>query len=200
MLALDANRTTRLNNSHIYHETAHNLTKRGIDVGDVKLNLPKMLAAKEASVKSLTGGVETYLFKKHGIHYIKGAASFATPSQIKVALNDGGDTQVEAKNVLIATGSEVSPFPGIEIDEKRIVSSTGALDLTEVPKKVSWVIHHCLKRADSSSQMVVIGGGIIGLELGSVWSRLGAEVTVVEFLGAVGAGMDAEVGSVVCFP
>ncbi len=136
-----------------------------------------MLAAKAASVKGLTSGIESYLFKKHKIDYLKGAASFASPTQLNVALNEGGETQVEAKNVIIATGSEVTPFPGIEIDEKQIVSSTGALDLQEVPKK-----------------MVVIGGGIIGLELGSVWSRLGSEVTVVEYLGAVGAGMDAEIG------
>ena len=95
-----------------------------------------MLAAKTNSVKSLTGGIETYLFKKNGIDYIKGAGSFASPNQINVALTDGGETQVEAKNVIIATGSEVTPFPGIEIDEERIVSSTGALDLKEVPKKV----------------------------------------------------------------
>ncbi|EIW68757.1 dihydrolipoyl dehydrogenase [Tremella mesenterica] len=166
-----------LNNSHIYHMLQHDVKKRGIDVSGVELNLKQMLAAKDASVKSLTGGVETYLFKKYPVDYIKGEASFVSPSQLKVALNDGGETQVEAKNVIIATGSEVTPFPGIEIDEKRIVSSTGALELQEVPKR-----------------MVVIGGGIIGLELGSVWSRLGAEVTVVEFLGAVGAGMDGEVG------
>lgn len=169
--------TNRLNNSHIYHQTKHDLKNRGIDVGDIKLNLPAMRAAKDASVKSLTGGIESYLFKKNGVDYIKGAGSFASPTQINVKLNDGGETQVEAKNIIIATGSEVSPFPGIEIDEERIVSSTGALELKEVPKR-----------------MVVIGGGIIGLELGSVWSRLGAEVTVVEYLGAVGAGMDGEVG------
>ncbi|WRT65012.1 dihydrolipoyl dehydrogenase [Kwoniella shivajii] len=166
-----------LNNSHIYHQTGHDLKNRGIDVSEVKLNLPAMLAAKNASVKALTGGIETYLFKKNGVDYIKGEASFASPTKINVNLLEGGETQVEAKNVIIATGSEVTPFPGIEIDEERIVSSTGALDLKEVPKK-----------------MVVIGGGIIGLELGSVWSRLGAEVTVVEYLGAVGAGMDGEVG------
>lgn len=135
-----------------------------------------MLAAKDASVKALTGGIESYLFKKYGVDYIKGEASFASPNKIDVKLLDGGETQIEAKNTIIATGSEVTPFPGIEIDEERIVSSTGALSLKEVPKK-----------------MIVIGGGVIGLELGSVWSRLGAEVTVVEFLGAIGAGMDAEV-------
>lgn len=106
-------------------------------MGDVKLNLPAMLAAKSSSVKQLTGGIETYLFKKNGVEYIKGEASFASPTQINVKLTEGGETQVEAKNVIIATGSEVTPFPGIEIDEKRIVSSTGALDLQEVPKKVS---------------------------------------------------------------
>lgn len=165
-----------LNNSHLYHQAKTDFKSRGIDA-DVKLNLPAMMAAKTNSVKALTGGIETYLFKKNGVDYIKGAATFASPTQINVALTEGGETQVEAKNVIIATGSEVSPFPGIEIDEERIVSSTGVLELKEVPKK-----------------MVVIGGGIIGLELGSVWSRLGSEVTVVEYLGAVGAGMDAECG------
>ncbi|RSH87688.1 dihydrolipoamide dehydrogenase precursor [Apiotrichum porosum] len=165
-----------LNNSHIYHTIQHDTKNRGIDVIDVKLNLPAMLAAKETSVKALTGGIESYLFKKYGVDYIKGTASFASSSQLDVALNEGGETQVEAKNIIIATGSEVTPFPGLEIDEERIVSSTGALSLQEVPKR-----------------MIVIGGGVIGLELGSVWSRLGADVTVVEFQGAIGAGMDAEV-------
>lgn len=145
-------------------------------VPEVKLNLPVMLKAKDKSVRGLTSGVE-YLFKKNKVDYIKGTASFASSTQLDVALLDGGNTQVEAKNILIATGSEVTPFPGIEIDEKQIVSSTGALDLQQVPEK-----------------MVVIGAGVIGLELGSVWSRLGANVEVVEFLGAIGgAGMDAEV-------
>lgn len=98
-----------------------------------------MLAAKNASVKALTGGIEGFLFKKNGVDYIKGEASFASPTQVNVKLTEGGETQVEAKNVIIATGSEVTPFPGITIDEERIVSSTGALDLKEVPKKVSSV-------------------------------------------------------------
>ncbi|GAA6017146.1 hypothetical protein JCM10207_002550 [Rhodosporidiobolus poonsookiae] len=165
-----------LNNSHIYHQTTHDLKSRGIDVADVKLNLPVMLGAKEKSVKALTGGVE-YLLKKNKVDYIKGAASFSSPTNIDVALLDGGETQVSGKNVIIATGSEVTPFPGIEIDEKQIVSSTGALELEKVPEK-----------------LVVIGAGVIGLELGSVWARLGAKVEVVEFLGAIGgAGMDGEV-------
>lgn len=96
-----------------------------------------MLAAKTQAVTGLTSGIETYLFKKHKIDYVKGTAKFASPTKLDVALNEGGDTQVEAKNIIIATGSEVTPFPGIEIDEKQIVSSTGALDLQEVPKKVS---------------------------------------------------------------
>ncbi|CAK9786499.1 dihydrolipoyl dehydrogenase [Cutaneotrichosporon oleaginosum] len=166
-----------LNNSHIYHTIVHDTKNRGIEVGEVKVNLDKMLQAKETSVKALTGGIESYLFKKYGVDYVKGEASFASPDKLNVKLLDGGETQIDAKNVIIATGSEVTPFPGIEIDEERIVSSTGALSLKEIPKR-----------------MIVIGGGVIGLELGSVWSRLGADVTVVEFLGAVGgAGIDGEV-------
>ncbi|KAJ6009172.1 hypothetical protein N7499_000874 [Penicillium canescens] len=165
-----------LNNSHLYHQILHDTKKRGIDVGDVKLNLTQMLKAKDESVNGLTKGVE-FLLKKNGVDYIKGAGSFVDANTIKVALNDGGEQTLRGKNILIATGSESTPFPGLNIDEKRIVSSTGALALTEVPKK-----------------MVVIGGGIIGLEMASVWSRLGAEVTVVEFLGQIGGpGMDAEI-------
>lgn len=150
-------------------------------VSDVSLNLEQMLKTKNASVSSLTKGIEG-LFKKNKVDYIKGAASFVSPTRLSVKLLDGGETEVEAKNIIIATGSEVAPFPGgaIQIDEQQIVSSTGALELKEVPKK-----------------MVVIGGGIIGLEMGSVWSRLGAEVTVVEFLGAIGgAGIDEEIAYV----
>jgi dihydrolipoamide dehydrogenase len=167
-----------LNNSHLYHQTQHDLQRRGIDVTGVSLNLPQMLKAKDTSVTGLTKGIEL-LFKANKVDYIKGTASFVSPTRLSVQLLDGGETEVDAKNIIIATGSEVSPFPGggIEIDEKQIVSSTGALDLQEVPRK-----------------MVVIGGGIIGLEMGSVWSRLGAEVTVVEFLGAIGgAGIDEEI-------
>jgi len=134
-----------------------------------------MLAAKDKSVGALTKGVEG-LLKKNKVDYIKGKASFASPTEIDIALMDGGNTQISGKNIIIATGSEVTPFPGILVDEKQVVTSTGALDLQEVPKK-----------------MVVIGGGVIGLELGSVWNRLGSEVTVVEFLNTVGgAGIDGE--------
>ncbi|CAG7956808.1 unnamed protein product [Penicillium salamii] len=165
-----------LNNSHLYHQILHDTKKRGIEVGDVKLNLSQMMKAKDQSVEGLTKGVE-FLLKKNGVDYIKGAGSFVDANTINVALNDGGEQTLRAKNILIATGSEATHFPGLTVDEKRIITSTGALALTEVPKK-----------------MIVIGGGIIGLEMASVWSRLGAEVTVVEFLGQIGGpGMDAEI-------
>ncbi|CAO3687649.1 unnamed protein product [Umbelopsis ramanniana] len=163
-----------LNNSHIYHQTAHELKSRGIDVGDVKLNLDNMLKAKLKAVNGLTKGVE-FLFKKYKVDYVKGWGKFKTANEIEVDGLDGKQSVLKAKNVIIATGSEATPIPGIDIDEKQIVTSTGALELQKVPKK-----------------MIVIGGGVIGLELGSVWSRLGAEVTVVEYLGAIGGGMDTE--------
>ncbi len=140
-----------------------------------------MLKAKDDAVQGLTKGIEL-LFKQNKVEYIKGIASFVSANTISVQLNEGGESTVEAKNVIIATGSEVTPFPGgaIEIDEDQIVSSTGALSLQKVPGK-----------------MVVIGGGIIGLEMGSVWSRLGAEVIVVEFLNSIGGvGIDDEISYV----
>lgn len=134
-----------------------------------------MHKARLRAVGGLTKGVE-FLFKKYGVDYVKGTGSFKTATEINVTGLDGKSTStIKAKNVIIATGSEVTPIPGMEIDEKLIVSSTGALELSKVPKK-----------------MVVIGAGVIGLELGSVWARLGSEVTVVEYLGAIGAGMDPE--------
>ncbi|CAZ83659.1 unnamed protein product [Tuber melanosporum] len=161
-----------LNNSHIYHQILHDVK----NLGDVKLNLTQMMNAKEQSVSGLTKGIE-YLFKKNGVDYVKGTGTITSEHEIKVGPLDGGGPQtLRAKNIIIATGSEATPFPGLEIDEKRIVTSTGAIALTQVPEK-----------------MVVIGGGIIGLEMGSVWSRLGSDVTVVEYLGAIGGpGMDAE--------
>jgi len=165
-----------LNNSHLYHTILHDTKHRGIEVGDVKLNLGQLMKAKEQSVSGLTKGIE-FLFKKNGVEYLKGTGSFEDPHTVKVELNDGGETRVTGKNILIATGSEVTPFPGLEIDEKTIISSTGALSLDHVPKK-----------------FLVIGGGIIGLEMASVWSRLGSEVTVVEYLDQIGGpGMDTEI-------
>jgi len=165
-----------LNNSHLYHQILHDTKNRGIEVGDVKLNLANFMKAKDTAVSGLTKGVE-FLLKKNGVEYIKGAGSFANENDIKVALNEGGETTVRGKNILIATGSEATPFPGLEIDEKRVITSTGAIALDKIP-----------------GTMVVIGGGIIGLEMASVWSRLGTKVTVVEFLGQIGGpGMDAEI-------
>lgn len=142
---------------------------------DAKLNLPNMLKAKDNAVSGLTKGIE-YLFKKNGVQYFKGSGKFVDEHTVDVKAVEGEkDVVLRAKNIIIATGSEATPFPGIEFDERKIVSSTGALDLKKVPEK-----------------MIVIGGGIIGLELGSVWSRLGAKVQIVEYLPAIGAGMDAD--------
>ncbi|KAK9463236.1 uncharacterized protein V1516DRAFT_667234 [Lipomyces oligophaga] len=165
-----------LNNSHLYHEILHDTKKRGIDVGDVKLNFEQFMKAKDDAVTGLTRGVET-LFKQNKVDYYKGTGKFLGPNEIEVTGNPGErDAILKTKNVIIATGSEATPFPGVEIDEKKIVTSTGAIALEKVPEK-----------------LVIIGGGIIGLELGSVWSRLGSQVTIVEFMNSVGgAGMDAE--------
>ncbi|KAI9037287.1 dihydrolipoyl dehydrogenase [Aspergillus affinis] len=165
-----------LNNSHLYHQVLHDTKKRGIEVGDVKLNLEQMMKAKDTSVDGLTKGIE-FLFKKNNVDYVKGTGALVDQNTVKVNLLEGGEQTLRGKNILIATGSEATPFPGLNIDEKRIITSTGALSLQEVPKK-----------------MVVIGGGIIGLEMASVWSRLGSEVTVVEFLNQIGGpGMDADI-------
>lgn len=136
-----------LNNSHLYHQILHDTKKRGIEVGDVKLNLQQMMAAKASSVDGLTKGVE-FLFKKNNVEYIPGTGTFTNEHEVKVNRIDGGEQTLRAKNIIIATGSEATPFPGLTIDEKRVVTSTGAIALDKVPKK-----------------MVVIGGGIIGLEM-----------------------------------
>ena len=136
-----------LNNSHMYHQILHDTKKRGIEVSDVKLNLTQMMKAKDESVNGLTKGIE-FLFKKNKVDYIKGTGAFASDHEVRVNLIDGGETSVRGKNIIIATGSESTPSPGLEIDETRVVTSTGAIALKEVPKR-----------------MVVIGGGIIGLEM-----------------------------------
>lgn len=168
-----------LNNSHLFHQITHESTKRGIDIqGEVKPNLDNLMKAKDTVVKQLTGGIEM-LFKKYGVKYYKGEGSFIDQHNVQVKpIEESKEVDtLEASNIIIATGSEPSPFPGIEIDQERIVDSTGALSLKEIPKR-----------------MAIIGGGIIGLEMGSVWSRLGSQVTVLEFQKAIGgAGMDAEV-------
>ena len=136
-----------LNNSHMYHQILHDTKKRGIDVGDVKLNLKQMMAAKNTSVDGLTKGVE-FLFKKNKVEYIRGTGAFSGENEVMVNLIDGGEQTLRGKNIFIATGSEATPFPGLTIDEKKVITSTGAIALESVPKK-----------------MVVIGGGIIGLEM-----------------------------------
>ena len=145
----------------------------GIDVKP-KLNLVQMMKQKAESVTALTKGIE-FLFKKNKVDWIKGAGKIAGAGKVEVTAEDGSVSVLEAKNIVIATGSEPSPLPGVAVDQNRIVDSTGALSLPEVPKS-----------------LIVIGAGIIGLELGSVWRRLGAEVTVVEFLDRITPGMDAE--------
>ncbi|XP_005910979.2 dihydrolipoyl dehydrogenase, mitochondrial [Bos mutus] len=165
-----------LNNSHFYH-LAHgkDFASRGIEMSEVRLNLEKMMEQKSNAVKALTGGI-AHLFKQNKVVHVNGYGKITGKNQVTTKAN--GSTQViDTKNILIATGSEVTPFPGITIDEDTIVSSTGALSLKKVPEK-----------------LVVIGAGVIGVELGSVWQRLGADVTAVEFLGHVGGvGIDMEI-------
>ena len=160
-----------LHASEIFHEAqSGSLAKFGIDFSGVSLNLDQMHAEKAKAVGELTGGIE-FLFKKNKVDWLKGRAAFTSANSVDVA-----GKSYTAKNIMIATGSSVTPLPGVEIDQKVIVDSTGALALPRVPK-----------------HMVVIGGGVIGLELGSVWLRLGAQVTVVEYLDRILPGMDGEV-------
>ncbi|MDG1287181.1 MAG: dihydrolipoyl dehydrogenase [Rickettsiales bacterium] len=154
--------------SHKYHEAEHDFEGLGIKAS-VKLDVKKMMKRKGEVVTGLTQGIEG-LLKKNKVDYVKGHGTITDANTVTV-----GKEKLKTKNIMIATGSEVMPLPGVEIDEKIVVSSTGALELTEVPKKI-----------------VVIGGGVIGLEMGSVWSRLGADVTVVEFLDRITPGMDAD--------
>ena len=165
-----------LNLSEEFHK-AQNLSNKGIEIGEVKLNLPKMMKNKDKAVTILTKGVE-FLLKKNKVTYFKGTGSFKEKNKIVIKDDQGKETLIESDKTIIATGSLPVALPGIEFDEKVIVSSTGALKLEKVPKK-----------------MVVVGGGYIGLEMGSVWSRLGAEVQVVEFLDHITPGMDKEISN-----
>ncbi|WP_114394774.1 dihydrolipoyl dehydrogenase [Oleisolibacter albus] len=161
--------------SEKYEEAKHSLASFGVKVAGVELDLPTMMKHKDGVVAANVGGVE-FLFKKNKVTRFIGKGSIEAAGVVKVTKEDGSAETVTTKNILIATGSDVMPLPGVAIDEKKIVSSTGALDLDKVP-----------------GRLVVIGGGVIGLELGSVWQRLGAQVTVVEFLDRILPGMDAEV-------
>ena len=163
-----------LNLSEEFHKVK-NLSNKGIEVGEVKLNLNKMMKSKDKAVTVLTKGVE-FLLKKNKVTYFKGHGSFKSKNEINIKDADNKEKTISADKIVIATGSVPVSLPGINFDEKIILSSTGALKIEQVPKK-----------------MVVVGGGYIGLEMGSVWSRLGAEVHVVEFLEYITPGMDREI-------
>jgi len=163
-----------LHASELFEAAGGEFATLGIEV-QPKLNLPQMMKQKGESVGQLTKGIE-FLFKKNKVDWVKGEGRISGPGQVEVTAEDGAKTKLAARNIVIATGSEPAGLPGVTVDQKRIVDSTGALSLPEVPKS-----------------LVVIGAGIIGLELGSVWRRLGAKVTVVEFLDRISPGMDLEV-------
>ncbi|WP_438751520.1 dihydrolipoyl dehydrogenase [Pararhizobium sp. O133] len=166
-----------LHASEVFHQTAHGIDALGVEVAAPTLNLSKMMAHKDATVKSNVDGV-AFLFKKNKIDAFQGTGKVLGAGKVSVTSDKGEEQVLETKNIVIATGSDVAGIPGVEveIDEKIIVSSTGGIALEKVP-----------------ANMIVVGGGVIGLELGSVWSRLGAKVTVVEYLDTILGGMDGEV-------
>ena len=164
-----------LNMSESFHK-AKNFSNIGIETGEIKLNLEKMMSNKESSVATLTKGVE-FLFKKNKVTYIKGVGSFNEKNEILVK-NDKSEIKIKTDKTIISTGSEPLSLPGIDFDEKKILSSTGALNISKLPKK-----------------MGVVGGGYIGLEMGSVWSRLGTEVHVIEYLDHITPGLDKEISN-----
>ena len=163
-----------LNLSENYQNAKKNFNQQGIEIGDIKLNVKKMMSTKDKSVQILTKGVE-FLFKKNKVIYLKGKGVIFSKNDV-VVYEGEKKTSYKTKNIVIATGSTPASLPGIEIDEENIVSSTGALSLNKVPKK-----------------LIIIGGGYIGLEMGSVWLRLGSEVTVIEYLNLITPGMDQEI-------
>jgi dihydrolipoamide dehydrogenase len=161
--------------TELYDEASHSFASLGIDVGTPRFDLKRMMGHKDDTVAANVGGVE-FLFKKNKITRYAGTGSLVSPTRVSVLADSGERTAIETKTIVIATGSVSASLPGIEIDEERIVSSTGALTLSQVPRR-----------------LLVIGAGVIGLELGSVWGRLGAEVTVVEYFDRILPGMDGEV-------
>src|ERR1700758_1587464 len=165
-----------LQSSEKFTEAGHALAEHGVKVGDISLDLGAMMGRKDKVVTTLTRGVE-FLFRKNKIAWLKGKGRITAPGRVAVAA-DGTTQEIQATSIIIATGSESTPLPGIDVDEERIVSSTGALALDRVPDR-----------------LVVIGGGYIGLELGSMWRRLGAKVTVVEVLDHIVPNMDRELGT-----
>lgn len=165
-----------LHASELYEMAGGEFAKIGIEANPT-LNLDQMQAAKADSVDQLTKGIE-FLFKKNKVDWLKGRGRIAGPGQVEVTAADGSQATYGARDIVIATGSEPTPLPGVAFEPGKVIDSTGALSLDKVPE-----------------HLIVVGAGVIGLELGSVWRRLGAKVTVVEFLDAVGAGMDAEVAT-----
>ncbi|HEY4635942.1 MAG TPA: dihydrolipoyl dehydrogenase [Rhodospirillales bacterium] len=165
-----------LQSSEKFAEIGHGFARHGISAGPPRLDLAAMMANKDKVVSELTNGV-AYLFRKNKVTAITGTARIANAGEVEVKANSSKPQKIAAKNILIATGSEPTPLPGLTVDEQRIVTSTGALALKDVPKKLA-----------------VVGGGYIGLELGSVWRRLGADVTVIEFLDRIVPAMDREIG------
>ncbi len=161
--------------SEMFDEAGHHLGPLGVVVAPPKLDLPTMMKHKDDTVAANVNGV-AFLFKKNKIDWVKGEGRIAAPGKVVVKGEDGKESTLETKAMVIATGSDVARLPGVDIDEKTVVSSTGALSLAKVPER-----------------LMVVGAGVIGLELGSVWRRLGAEVTVVEFLDRILPGMDSEV-------
>jgi dihydrolipoamide dehydrogenase len=166
-----------LDSSEHYYNASHTFATHGIKLKDLKVDMPQMIARKNEVVEQTTGGI-TYLFKKNKVTAYQGLGSFIDKNTISIKKTDGSTEQITAKNVVIATGSKPTTLPFIQVDKKRIITSTEALNLTEVPK-----------------HLVLIGGGVIGLELGSVYARLGAKVTVVEFSDAIIGTMDKTLGA-----
>lgn len=164
-----------LHASEMFEEAGHTFASLGIDVGKPKLDLKQMLVHKQETVDANVNGV-AFLLKKNKIEPFHGTASIPAAGKVVVTAEDGKTQELETKNIVIATGSESAALPGVAIDEKTVVTSTGALELTAVPK-----------------ELLVVGAGVIGLEIGSVWSRLGAKVTVVEYLDRILPGMDDEI-------
>jgi dihydrolipoamide dehydrogenase len=165
-----------LNLSENYHKAKKQFGQQGIEISNLKLNIDKMMSNKTKSVQVLTKGIE-FLFKKNKVTYLKGKGIMSSKNEVEVDEN-GKKKLYKGKNIVIATGSAPTSLPGITIDEKNILSSTGALSLSKVP-----------------DHLVVIGGGYIGLEMGSVWSRLGSKVTVIEYLDFITPGMDREISN-----
>jgi dihydrolipoamide dehydrogenase len=167
-----------LHSSHLYEEALHEFESHGIIVDNVRVDVEKMQASKQDAITGLTQGIEKALFKKYGVDYVKGHGKITGATQLSVELSEGGNQTLSSDNIIIASGSIPTPLPPVPVDNAglKVVDSTGALEIKEVPER-----------------MAVIGGGVIGLEMGSVWRRLGSEVTVVEFLDTIIPGTDKEI-------